>query len=57
MALWSSVKEKILRDNGRAMGALREDGASSALYRADLIGDAPVEQILDSEGADSRRSG
>lgn len=40
MALWSSVKEKILRDNSLAIGALRESGASSAPDGSDLIGDA-----------------
>ena len=40
MALWSSVKEKILRDNRLAIGALRESGASSAPDGSDLIGDA-----------------
>ena len=40
MALWSSVKEKILRDNRLAIGALRESGASSAPDVSDLIGDA-----------------
>ena len=40
MALWSSVKEKILRDNRLAIGALREIGASSAPDVSDLIGDA-----------------
>ena len=40
MALWSSVKEKILRDNRLAIGALRESRLSSAPDGSDLIGDA-----------------
>ena len=57
VALWGSVKENMRRGNGLATGAPREGGASSASDGADLIGDAPVEQMLDSEGADSRRPG
>ena len=40
MALWSSVKEKILSENRLAIGALRESGLSSAPDGSDLIGDA-----------------
>ena len=40
MALWSSVKEKIMRDNRLAIGALRESRLSSAPDGSDLIGDA-----------------
>ena len=40
MALWSSVREEILRDNSLAIGALREIRPSSAPDGSDLIGDA-----------------
>ena len=39
MALWSSVEDKILRDNRLAIGALRDCGLS-APDGSDLIGDA-----------------
>ena len=40
MALWSSVKDKILRENSLAIGALRESRPPSAPDGADLIGEA-----------------
>ena len=40
MALWSSVEDKILRDNRLAIGALRASRPPSAPDGSDLIGDA-----------------